>query len=458
MLVFLLAYQFISPHFSIFKDFRNFNFFVTYLNSYSDSSSINNDTNQLDLSDTLLIAELDTLPSKDSLVYIDSSKLIAADTSQHLPLYDNTHALASFFKALKTKKKIRVAYYGDSQIEGDLITKELREKFQDKFGGEGVGFVGITSITAGFRQTITHSFSDNWKYISMVNTKSSSAGLGISGERFSVISDSGNNSASINLSVSKTYKRYSKLNKVFLYYGKAEKPFKIILDSSGKTFEKEFKDTLAVNRILLSNQNFEKIKIKVKANSNQHFYGLSSETDSGVIIDNFSSRGNSGLALASIRTEILKGFNKWMDYDLIVFQFGINVTNANMKDYNWYYKSFLKVIEHFKNNFPNTSILVIGLADRGYKNLNEIITNPSIPLILKAQYKASISADVSFYNLFEAMGGYNSMKEWADKKPPLANKDYTHFNHRGGATVAGYLYEFLNNQYQLYYQNAQKNP
>lgn len=458
VLVFLLSFQFLSPHITFFKDFRNFNFFVSYLNDYNDSSTIDSDTNLLDLSDTLLTANLDTINRTDSIVFIDSTKLLAADTSQHLPLYENTHALAHFFKALKTKKKVRVAYYGDSQIEGDLITKELREKFQDNFGGEGVGFVGITSITAGFRQTITHTFSNNWKYVSMVNTKSSGAGLGISGERFSVISDSISNSASINISASKSYKRYKGLNSLYLYYGKTEKPFKISFESDGKSFDKELKDTLAVNRTLISNQNLEKIKIKIKANSNQHFYGLSSESDSGVIIDNFSSRGNSGLALASINSEILKSFNKWMDYDLIVFQFGINVTNANMKDYNWYYKAFLKVIEHYKKNFPNTSILIIGLADRGYKNVDEIITNPSIPLILKSQYKTAISADVSFYNLFEAMGSYNSMKVWADKKPPLANKDYTHFNHRGGATVAGYLFEFLNNQYQLYYQNAQKNP
>ncbi|PKL81788.1 MAG: hypothetical protein CVV24_13420, partial [Ignavibacteriae bacterium HGW-Ignavibacteriae-3] len=81
------------------------------------------------------------------------------------PVTGNVKQLSYFFDALKNSKSktVRIAHYGDSAIEGDLITADLRESFQSKFGGNGVGWLGITSQDITFRQTTKHSFSDNWE-------------------------------------------------------------------------------------------------------------------------------------------------------------------------------------------------------------------------------------------------------------------------------------------------------
>ena len=54
---------------------------------------------------------------------------------------------------LKREKiiKIRIAYLGDSMIEGDLITQTLRELLQKEYGGQGVGFLPIFSNVVVFR-------------------------------------------------------------------------------------------------------------------------------------------------------------------------------------------------------------------------------------------------------------------------------------------------------------------
>ena len=57
--------------------------------------------------------------------------------------------LDNFFSALKLdapKKVVRIAHYGDSQIEGDRISSNLRTKFIHEFGGEGVGFIPFEDI------------------------------------------------------------------------------------------------------------------------------------------------------------------------------------------------------------------------------------------------------------------------------------------------------------------------
>ena len=68
-------------------------------------------------------------------------------------------------------------------IEGDLITQDVRRLLQETFGGSGVGFVPVTSIVAGFRQTITHSFA-NWDDVNYKSDNKATHNLFISGHSY----------------------------------------------------------------------------------------------------------------------------------------------------------------------------------------------------------------------------------------------------------------------------------
>ena len=59
------------------------------------------------------------------------------------------------------QRPVRIAFLGDSFVEGDILTGDLRAMLQQHFGGCGVGWMDITSQTAGFRQTVTHTY-NNW--------------------------------------------------------------------------------------------------------------------------------------------------------------------------------------------------------------------------------------------------------------------------------------------------------
>ena len=65
-----------------------------------------------------------------------------------------------FYEALDhaDERPVRIAYFGDSFIEADILTGDLRDMLQARFGGCGVGYVDITSGTYGFRKTLRHSF------------------------------------------------------------------------------------------------------------------------------------------------------------------------------------------------------------------------------------------------------------------------------------------------------------
>ena len=98
----------------------------------------------------------DTLSSDTVQVLLSSEK----KTVQ--PAYSGTQYLAYFFNSLlENGQQTRIAYYGDSSIEGDMITQTVRDSFQKRFGGSGVGFVPIATHLKGFRRSVYYNFSED---------------------------------------------------------------------------------------------------------------------------------------------------------------------------------------------------------------------------------------------------------------------------------------------------------
>jgi lysophospholipase L1-like esterase len=80
----------------------------------------------------------------------------------------------------------------------------------------------------------------------------------------------------------------------------------------------------------------------------------------------------------------------------------------------------------------------------------------SVPLMVEAQREIARKTEIAFYNLFEAMGGENSMVSFVENDPPLANKDYTHLNSLGGRRVATIFVKSLINEFQKYNDQVKK--
>jgi lysophospholipase L1-like esterase len=164
-------------------------------------------------------------------------------------------------------------------------------------------------------------------------------------------------------------------------------------------------------------------------------FGASLEDETGIYIDNFAIKGNSGLGLQAIPEKNLAAFDSLLHYDMIVLQFGLNVSNSPTANFTGYIKGMSKLINKLKEAFPETPILLLSVSDRSQRRQGQFVTMPVIPFLIQAQEKIAYDNKLLFWNLFEAMGGENSMAGFANSKPALANKDYTHLNFAGGKKV-----------------------
>lgn len=90
------------------------------------------------------------------LTYVDSIPEGMTAIEDFADVEGINREMDKFYAALDQagSRPVRVAYYGDSYIEGDIITMDLRGMLQGKYGGRGVGFVEINCVSADFRRSV----------------------------------------------------------------------------------------------------------------------------------------------------------------------------------------------------------------------------------------------------------------------------------------------------------------
>lgn len=372
---------------------------------------------------------------------------------------DSLGGLIRFFMSLEAQKKkqggqTRIAYFGDSMIEGDLITQDLRKCFQDKFGGSGVGFLPITSIVAGFRTTVRHTFSTNWTDHNLLENDNHGHGPGISGHTFipsfTASADSTSTGGSWVKYTAVNQPRLSTFPTVRMFYGAAGGSNYVSINQRSIKLD----GTKTVNELKVSSGAMQSVNASFSCSEPIDVYGFSMDSDSGVIVDNFNFRGNSGLPLTKMPMNVLRGLDNYLGYDLVIVHYGVNVVNHKLKDYGWYEKGMVAVVNHLKTAFPGASVLVISTGDKGYRQNGKMTTDPAVPLVVEAEKNVAAKTNSAFWNLYEAMGGYESMAKWVDGDTAYANKDYTHFNFRGARRIGKLLYEKLNSEYDRYQTSA----
>lgn len=328
----------------------------------------------------------------------------------------------------------RIAVAGDSYIEGDIFTQDLRRLLQSTYGGSGVGYVNMYSEFPGFRRTVRQS-GKGW-------TEKSAAKNGkniylMLAERYFMVSDG-------SVGAEATYKGTKSLPHLeswdrsrFIFI--APKPTTVRLKTSGEWQEYQVDGSEAVQCLEIDEPTGQ-FSVRLYEPSAVAF-GVWLESSGGISVDCMSSRGYSGITLARIDTELCREIGKFVPYDLVILEFGINAMSAGQKNYSVYSKKMAEVIEHVRSCFPTADILLMGVGDRGQKRGGEVHTMSTVPYMIAAQRDAARRARCLFWDTQDAMGGDDAIVSWS--REGKANKDYIHLTHKGGASLAELFFNAL---------------
>ena len=257
--------------------------------------------------------------------------------------------MSHFYEALSAcptlHRPVRIAYFGDSFIEGDILTADLRAMLQSRFGGCGVGYVPVTSRVAGFRPTVKHTFS-GWKTHSVTDSVGFNRRLQDLSNHYYYPSPD----ARVTLKGLGTYADHLGACEASSFYFVSLDSIRLsaVLNQGADTVSYAFAGDSLLQAATVQ-EDIRSVEWRVEhTDSTAICYGVTMDPSSGIVVDNFSTRGSSGQQLGGVPMPMLRAYNRLRTYDLIVLQYGLNVASEGITNYRYYTSEMVKVINRLK--------------------------------------------------------------------------------------------------------------
>lgn len=361
---------------------------------------------------------------------------------------NNITYLDNFFKALDnaSKKHVRIMHYGDSQLECDRISCDLRDRFQSQFGGMGVGLIPVQQTIATYtlsQQCYPSELQRNLVYGSIENRASHSR-YGVMGQVTKI-----NGSAKLSVSgLGKNYPTSAKFQRISISARGGS--FSISTADTTCRLEKVYNQT--GHNIYTATLNKPISKASISLNGNAEIYGIMLDGKTGVTIDNIPMRGCSGTIFTAIDSASMAAFFQHENVELIILQYGGNSVPylKNTDQIEKFKQTIKKQITVFKQLKPTACILFIGPADMATRQKGKMATYPQMEDVVKALREASNESGIAFWDMYSAMGGRNSIVEWVKARPQLAGSDHIHFTPKGAKEISDILYDTFLLYYRFY--------
>lgn len=377
--------------------------------------------------------------AKDDSAYI--TKLNQSETKIWFPNDDMTY-FDTVFAALDnaSKKHVRIIHYGDSQIELDRMSCDLREMLQSKFGGHGKGWIPIVPIAGN--NTLSASCAprlyQGFQYSFFDETKPRDS----KGGPYATTAylTGGTVTVTVRCVDAPRYQHVHGFDRV-----------KVLTGSNGGTLAVKCGNasaqvspnkSLTVTSVDIDSTSSAKVSISGSA----HLYGILLDSRTGVAVDNVPMRGCTGNIFTLIAKEEVKDFFAKENVPLVILQFGGNVTPLiNNKNLPVVLDQLRSQIEYFQEVAPGSRILFIGPSDMATRRGGTLHTYTNLPMYVDALKAMCLEAGVAYWDMFAVMGGQDSMVSW--EKNGWAGSDYIHFSTEGAQRMT----ELFNNSFMLYY-------
>jgi hypothetical protein len=386
---------------------------------------------------------------------------------RHIEYSENDKTiLYSFFSNLsrlsQTGELIRILHYGDSQIEGDRITSYLRNRFQKDFGGSGIGLFPVTEMR-DHNISIQLATSSNWRQYFIrdrVDIPEGHKQYGIlTGfaryNDFSAHRDNANATFEAWIRVKKQSFSYplSRTFKTFrVFYGFNQAPLITQMISNNISLDADIIEPSFGLQVL--EWEFEEtpneFELHFQGEDSPDIFAISLDGDRGVAVDNIPLRGSSGLEFTRTNRQFYGTMYNQLNVKMVLLQFGVNVAPHVVDNYGFYENRLYNQLRYLNKLHPGLAIVVMGISDISQKKGTGYASYPNVELIRDAQRNAAYRAGCAFWDVYEAMGGENSMVEWVFSDPPLAARDFIHFNHKGAVVIGEMFYNALMEDYHEY--------
>ena len=406
-------------------------------------------------------------------VQIDDSTIFPTDSTTHtvLPISPESDSvvclnnlfynklgkvgLDRFFSRLNNRDSIlaplHILHFGDSQLDGDRISRFLRELFQEKFGGGGCGFVNcldpVKQISSVWIDT-KGNWSMNWVYD--VLRQHNDKDFGLLGSN--VIAKDVDKVSLIYTPSKLGNSNCRNYQEVKLFLSQRSKKQVVNCFADNALYQS---DTLkSSHRIDVLNYHLpyppHRLEFSFGGTEPPILHGCLLDATRGVQVDNIALRGQLFTRFLPRDSMLVSSMANVVNPGLIILQFGANLLPTKAPEYHSYQHQIERQIFLIKSFIPNATILVVGVGDAAERVDGVVRPLCSVKPIADAQKRAALNSGALYFDLLTAMGGPGTMVKWADGEPRRALTDYIHFNLKGGKEVAKLIFTAIDSNYQIW--------
>lgn len=351
--------------------------------------------------------------------------------------------------AVSDNRVVRIMHYGDSQIEMDRISYQLRAYMQQHFGGGGPGMLPFSTIVAS--TTVSQSASGSLIHLASFGDSTVVHSRGNYGPMMQCFRMDGSASMSVRASSNaKTDSRFKKFSRIRLVYNDRRGNLKATLSEKKSRNRTSHTSKKAGVGSMLWTLEPSTTAFNLNVAGSADLYCVTVDDGPGVAVDNIPMRGCSGSQFTSVDKSLLTQSYTQLDVAMIILQFGGNSVPylKSKKSISNYCNTIGKQIDYIRQCCPKAKILFIGPSDMSTSERGKMQTYPMLPTLVDSLRVTSNRHGAAFWSIYHAQGGWNSMLNW--KKQGLAGSDYVHFTPKGAAMMGERLSTAFDNSYRLY--------
>lgn len=375
---------------------------------------------------------------------------MASEGHFYLPNGDVTYFDKFFAKAASARSRdevVRVLHYGDSQIEMDRISGNLRTWMQSHFGGGGPGLLPAIQTVASY--AVSQSASGPFTLYSSYGDGARARGnYGLMLKCYRL---TGNGTFTANATTNKrSDSRVKRFSRVTLLYNDHDGRFRATLTDRKNKYDSTCASVGPGIHAMHWKTDSATTSLRLNMQGTADIYGVMIDNGPGVSVDNIPLRSSSGDQFTLVTDSVLRKCYLNSNVGMIILQFGGNSVPAiySTAAINKYCTAMQKQIRRVKSTCPNATLLFIGPSDMSHSYGGSLQTYKLLPALIDSLRNMCVRNNVAYWDLYEVMGGRNAMVAWVRKG--WAGPDYVHFTTAGANYVGKKLAENFATMYELY--------
>ena len=340
---------------------------------------------------------------------------------------------------------VRVLQWGDSHTAADMFTGEMRRLIQGRFGDGGIGYSYAGHPFAGYRI--------------IGSRRSQSGGWATQGNKFRQLGDAELGMGGLSIST--------------------ERPGEsVTLDAPCTTLAVQYLAQPGGGKLEFADNDALPLEIDTAAEelgpgtfryacpAGDHHFMLTTEdrapvtllgmvaTQPGATWESIGINGAEAPLLLKWDPKLFAPYLKDSAPSLVVLAYGTNEAANHDWDEDSYRRTFAIIIDTIHSYVPDSSILVIGPADRSTRQRRAWRAYDGTNKIVVAQKAVCETHNCAYWDQGERMGGFGSMQQWASAG--WAQADHTHFTGDGYRALADALMADLMTGYETYKKGNQQ--